>query len=521
MIAYFVLKVSWLADDAYITLRTVDNALHGFGLRWNVIERVQVYTHPLWMLVLLPFKVAFSSSILALMVPCWVATMIALPLLLRSARTPMGVVAALAVLALSQSFIDFSSSGLENPLTHLLLACMFLSLPSEAGGVWRLSVCFGLLLLNRLDVMPLIAPLVAFEIWSTKDPRRILKLALALSPLTLWLIFSTAYYGSPFPNTYFAKVAAGIPTSRLLLQGVRYFIDVFLYEPLTISLVLGGIAIGAGSRKVDRAASLMALGMSLHLLYVFKVGGDFMNARFLTPDVVAAAWIAARAADRVALAEGVPARVMAYAAALAAVGISTMLLASDFHSFASRKAPSIRPSSITDERQFYFSATGLWGRWWEYLNKGAPFEVAHSWADLGRRLRAEHSTSKPFVHDNMGFLGYFAGPRVHIVDGLGLTDAFVARLPVDNFWTAGHGGRVVPTEYTDSLSRGQNLFADERLHQMFDDVALVTRSKYFFSVARFRAAWRLNTSFYRDWAEREDRNAPKRREKTEQLVRGS
>lgn len=50
-VVYAALLVThaWMVDDAYITLRTVDNFVNGFGLRWNSDERVQVYTHPLWM----------------------------------------------------------------------------------------------------------------------------------------------------------------------------------------------------------------------------------------------------------------------------------------------------------------------------------------------------------------------------------------------------------------------------------------------------------------------------------------
>ena len=47
-----LVRTAWLSDDAYITFRTVDNALNGYGLRWNVADRVQSYTHPLWMFVM-------------------------------------------------------------------------------------------------------------------------------------------------------------------------------------------------------------------------------------------------------------------------------------------------------------------------------------------------------------------------------------------------------------------------------------------------------------------------------------
>ena len=47
-----LLRTAWLSDDARITLRTVLNVTHGYGLTFNVAERVQTYTHPLWMLML-------------------------------------------------------------------------------------------------------------------------------------------------------------------------------------------------------------------------------------------------------------------------------------------------------------------------------------------------------------------------------------------------------------------------------------------------------------------------------------
>jgi len=47
-----VIKSAWLSDDAFITLRTVRNFNEGYGLVWNTHERVQAYTHPLWMLLL-------------------------------------------------------------------------------------------------------------------------------------------------------------------------------------------------------------------------------------------------------------------------------------------------------------------------------------------------------------------------------------------------------------------------------------------------------------------------------------
>uniref|UniRef100_UPI0039B7927C hypothetical protein n=1 Tax=Psychrobacter maritimus TaxID=256325 RepID=UPI0039B7927C len=54
--AVYFLFSAWVADDAYITFRTVENLHSGYGLRWNIIERVQSYTHPLWMIHLVVGK---------------------------------------------------------------------------------------------------------------------------------------------------------------------------------------------------------------------------------------------------------------------------------------------------------------------------------------------------------------------------------------------------------------------------------------------------------------------------------
>ena len=46
-----IVQRAWMGDDAFITLRTVDNFIAGRGLGYNVGERVQSHTHPLWLLV--------------------------------------------------------------------------------------------------------------------------------------------------------------------------------------------------------------------------------------------------------------------------------------------------------------------------------------------------------------------------------------------------------------------------------------------------------------------------------------
>src|SRR5579864_6854807 len=46
----------WVTDDAFIDFRVVGNILAGHGPVYNVGERVEVYTSPLWVAILTAFR---------------------------------------------------------------------------------------------------------------------------------------------------------------------------------------------------------------------------------------------------------------------------------------------------------------------------------------------------------------------------------------------------------------------------------------------------------------------------------
>ena len=43
-----LILTAYVCDDAYITFRSIDNLLNGFGLTFNPTERVLAFTNPLW-----------------------------------------------------------------------------------------------------------------------------------------------------------------------------------------------------------------------------------------------------------------------------------------------------------------------------------------------------------------------------------------------------------------------------------------------------------------------------------------
>ena len=120
-----LVRTAWTCDDAHITFRVVDNFLHGYGLRWNVAERVQGYTHPPWLFCLIPCAVIGHLPLTAMLLGIGLTLATLYLLLTKVIHSWQGVILASAMLLFSKAFIDYSTSGLENSLTYLL-AVLFL-----------------------------------------------------------------------------------------------------------------------------------------------------------------------------------------------------------------------------------------------------------------------------------------------------------------------------------------------------------------------------------------------------------
>lgn len=177
MFLVIVVRSAWVCDDAYITLRTVDNLYHGYGLTWNVGERVQTYTHPLWFLVLAstyflsgnPYYLLLGLSILISGV---VVILLCYQLALSTVHAILGILMLLA----SKAFIDYSTSGLENPLSHLLIILfiiIFLNQPPGKFWVLALTLTTSLGMMNRMDLALFFLPAIVYTIWErhTKQDR--------------------------------------------------------------------------------------------------------------------------------------------------------------------------------------------------------------------------------------------------------------------------------------------------------------------------------------------------------------
>ncbi|HOU93104.1 MAG TPA: hypothetical protein PLU22_18755, partial [Polyangiaceae bacterium] len=280
------LRLGWMSDDAFISFRASVNLATGYGLMNNPGERVQAFTNPLWTLLVAGAYAVFRDIYLVAIGLSLLCTLGAG--LLLATRRNVGYAIALAplLLALSGSFGAFSTSGLENPLSHLLLAAFCVERLRPVPSRLRTWLWAGLLAFNRLDHLLLVAPALGFEVFKairTKELRvRLVPAVIGLSPLLLWLAWATFYYGFPFPNTAYAKLNLTLPRSTMIAQGCAYIVDSALRDPL----VLSGIALGAvlawRGRRRSPAAVWLAAGAVLYVAYTVYIGGDFMSGRFFT-----------------------------------------------------------------------------------------------------------------------------------------------------------------------------------------------------------------------------------------------
>ncbi len=471
-LAAVILRSAWVCDDAYITLRTVDNFIHGRGLTWNPAERVQAYTHPLWMFLLSGVQLFTREEYLTTIFVSVAAAMAAAAVLvMRFARGVLAAIWMVAVLAMSKSFVDWATSGLENPMTYLLLA-VFLWV--YLAGEWTrrrlgwLALVAALAGLNRLDALLIVAPPLAYAAWKVGGRKAVVPLLAGMAPLIAWELFALVYYGFPLPNTAYAKLNTAIPRADLALQGLAYLLNCLLRDPLTLALAVAAIVAAIARRNAAYIA--LAGGIVLQLAYTVWIGGDFMSGRFLSPLVVVGAGV---------LAVAMPARRAAWLAALVlAVGLGALCSASPLLTDSRFGAMTAYDdkfdwAGIADEREVYYPTTGL-------LAETATTKPTHEWAEKGRALRAE--PPGVVVMENVGFFGYFAGPEHHIIDPFALPDALLAHLPAIGArmaWRVGHYARSLPPGYVESVESGRNLIADPGLAEYYERLLLVTRGNIF------------------------------------------
>lgn len=275
----------WVCDDAFISFRYAYHAAQGHGLVFNPGEKVEGYTNFLWTLLLvLPEKWHLSTlefSMMAGMVAA-IGLLIYYGWLIRLlfSYTNFASPGWLA-LSLQLHFIYFASSGLEtafftflvfsgsglvyfgqnNRQIHFGFLFLFLSCLTRPEGFLYFFFAIFYRILENYRVG------FCHSLWSP---------LFYVFLLIGYVSGKFIYYGDFLPNTYYAKSGGG----SYYRQGLQYF---SLFFSSYYGYTLLPILILWIRPKINFRSIFFILPVCIHIVYIIRVGGDFMFARFWIP----------------------------------------------------------------------------------------------------------------------------------------------------------------------------------------------------------------------------------------------
>ncbi len=270
-----------LFDDAMISMRYAYNLAHGNGLVWNVGERVEGFTNPLWVFFMAIFQL-LPLPLGEMSLPVQISGAVFLAANLYFVRRIvehftddlLTMLAAVAFTAFYVSLITWGLLGMEVSLLALILtATIWLILKN---GLERFTPWIYILLavstLFRIDMaVPYVVILVVMFVAQKQHRKQHLMWGIGL--LALFIGGQTAarylYYGQWLPNTYYLKVT-GWPFSLRILRGL-YALWWFIYFS---NWVLFLLPLSLYFFRRDWKLTLIVLVIIGQLAYSVYVGGD-------------------------------------------------------------------------------------------------------------------------------------------------------------------------------------------------------------------------------------------------------
>jgi arabinofuranosyltransferase len=292
----------WTDEDAFINFRIVSQIVGGHGPVFNAGERVETFTSPLWLALL----VVGRATLGLFMSMEWVSVLFGLTAAVaafviggRAARflhrdgdvvLPIGLLFAASVPVVW----DFATSGLEMGLVWLWLASAWWVLlrcarsPEPGWAPWWAPVVIGLGPLVRPELGLMMVCLLAAWLLLARPRRIVNDLALALGLPVAYELFRMGYFASLVPSTALAKDSGGLH----LRQGWNYLNDLlsayWLWIPIVLVLLVTVLALrDLRDRRVSIAVIAMFSAAALGALYMVATGGDYMHGRLLLPALFA------------------------------------------------------------------------------------------------------------------------------------------------------------------------------------------------------------------------------------------
>jgi hypothetical protein len=286
-------------DDSFIGFRFAANLASGQGFSYNISQRVEGFTSPLWILLLAGFSkaridVVFASKLLGL-----TFSVVALAYFGR-----------LLTALLHRPEIAFLALWMFGT-NHLFLSWIFFGMDVALFLAWEISFVFFLVnedlsfeaYLYRLSLWTVLGLLVRPEAWLISgigwacvfvlrrkklQEARVRKhlwsaLALVIGAAFLLELFRVEYFGEWLPNTFYAKAYFGPISSAARREGWGRGLQYLgrtaeFFGWVMVGAALSGLALLC-SKKDWRWRAITTQTAFLGI-YIFAVGGDILGLRF-------------------------------------------------------------------------------------------------------------------------------------------------------------------------------------------------------------------------------------------------
>ncbi len=478
--------LAWQSDDSYHAYIMAKNLVDGNGFVYNVGQRATASSCPLFTLVVAAgYFVIRDMFFVSLLINIIFSTLAFRILIKDFCRTKREIIFCLLTLIGSVSFVSYTTSGLENSMLFFLGACFvklyFGSERYNAKTMFILALLVALIAMTRMDAVLIFVPMALYVYLGRRDNVSFGKAVwlgiLGLLPFALWMLFSTFYYGFPFPNTAYAKLGTDIALKDYLIRGVRYYTNAAFCDPIILIVPL---AVSVAAIVVRKAQYIFCMtGPLIYGLYLLYIGGDFMMGRHFTLMFFISLICYMDIKDRefTQLGKGAAFNRRFTGLVIAAlIYTCTMDVVTDQFLFGRTFG-----SPISDERAGYFTTASLFNNVYSLIKTG-ELCIQDTWNEEGVDELRENHMPGGILESVPGITKYYNND-LYLNDLYALGDPYLAHLPAvkENGWRIGHMWRESPQGYTDMIMFGYTprSIKNEDARKYYEIIDDITRGDLF------------------------------------------
>ncbi|MBT3408504.1 hypothetical protein HN415_07520 [Candidatus Woesearchaeota archaeon] len=275
-----------IIDDAYISFRYSENLIEGNGLVYNEGEYVEGYSNFLWVLIIAFFmKLGLDPTIISKLLGLFFFSgsiifsyLLSIKIFEKDKNKFLYSLLTIVMLVFNCSLIYFATTGLEHSLfIFLLLFSSYFMFINKNPYIGNFGFVLLILTRNEGGLFYIFANIFYYLLINQNKKQTkiyINSFILSLLSLLLYEIWRIIYYGSIFPNTFYAKA-----TVISLFDGFKYFYGYLISYPILIFLI--PFMIYAMFQK-KRIIQFFIVSSIFYIIYLVKMGGDFMAYRLIT-----------------------------------------------------------------------------------------------------------------------------------------------------------------------------------------------------------------------------------------------